>query len=51
MRRGAIVAAIVIALYTILVGADAAVVSAALKGGLLNATTPLPAAGLLLLGN
>ena len=34
MRRGAIVAAIVIALYTILVGADAAVVRAAIMGGL-----------------
>ena len=34
MRRGAIVAAIVIASYTILVGADASVVRAAIMGGL-----------------
>ncbi|MFV1858729.1 MAG: ComEC/Rec2 family competence protein [Anaerolineales bacterium] len=34
MRRGAIAAAITIALYTILVGADAAVVRAAIMGGL-----------------
>jgi competence protein ComEC len=34
MRRGAIVAAIIIAFYTILVGADAAVVRAAIMGGL-----------------
>jgi competence protein ComEC len=34
MRRGAIVAAIVIAFYTILVGADASVVRAAIMGGL-----------------
>ena len=34
MRRGAVVAAIVIAFYTILVGADAAVVRAAIMGGL-----------------
>ena len=34
MRRGSIVAAVAIALYTILVGADASVVRAALMGGL-----------------
>ena len=34
IRRGAIVAAIVIAFYTILVGADASVVRAAIMGGL-----------------
>ncbi len=34
MRRGAIVAAIIIAFYTILVGADASVVRAAIMGGL-----------------
>ncbi|MFQ5943535.1 MAG: ComEC/Rec2 family competence protein [Anaerolineales bacterium] len=34
MRKGAIAAAIVISLYTILVGADAAVVRAAIMGGL-----------------
>ncbi|MFQ5922332.1 MAG: ComEC/Rec2 family competence protein, partial [Anaerolineales bacterium] len=34
MRRGAVAATIVIALYTILVGADAAVVRAAIMGGL-----------------
>ncbi|MFV2045330.1 MAG: ComEC/Rec2 family competence protein, partial [Anaerolineales bacterium] len=34
MRKGAVVAAIVIAFYTILVGADAAVVRAAIMGGL-----------------
>jgi competence protein ComEC len=34
MRRGAVAAAVVIGLYTILVGADAAVVRAAIMGGL-----------------
>ena len=38
------VAATIIAFYTILVRADAAVVRAALMGGLLSATTQLPAA-------
>ena len=33
-RRGAIVAALAIAVYTVLVGADAAVVRAAIMGGL-----------------